>query len=678
MVLVRRQTIAVVLVVLLAGTALAPLGAASGDLAHGDERADLDIRQPSYVEESVDRETTDNRTIYNVEGPEHEIRLESVNHSDVEAAGVLDGSGSIEYVEEIDAWVFDAEGDAGTRVVYFDVATTVEETRQVEDGNETVTETYETEETVRHVATLSVENVEWAHRPEERDADMREAAANWSAVDSTANRLAPEKTTEETLEQAFEYYEFMVNPFASFLGDARGTIMMATRPGGLAVFGGILGLSAAILGYSLVRLHRKERQLEEIGDVDEARDEAYLEMAREILQQRDWDDFLPEHMARHCRNYLGRNVYLGYKRYLLLRSPTHTKGLLLQLMGQVGYVGRARVDEHGEIVEASVVRAEDEADLATDGGDAPTAVDLTKLDADVDADRRFVDLVSGDDLDVDVLHRPGELDLEAVEWPIDERDASDSELLEAINPEFPDDFEDEEQLADVLAGLMRLVGNHDFTTEDGRPRGDRDLLSFLSELDSVLCDEVDFPLAPTQRQILFLAAERMDKGEELQAQVDRLSEEGLELGGELDLDDGSDEDDDPDGGAFDFSDDSDGDDGDDGGEAAETDEDAPESDVDEEPEDDSGDTDDVDEDDEPEGESSRLPTPDDGTPLEALAIAAGYDVHTETGLEDLAEDAGLSWDMDPEEISSRVLVHCRGEISSEELIEIIKSGGDQS
>jgi catechol-2,3-dioxygenase len=675
---VSRRALAVGLVVLLASSLLAPV--AAGNLDNGDERADLDVRQPSYVEDSVDRKTTDNRTVYSVQGPTQELRLEGINHSRVEAAGVLEGSGSLEYDETLGAWIFDAEGEAGTRVIYFDVVHYSEETRQVADpeGNGTTTETYLESEKRRHVATLKVENVEWAHRPASKDEQLREDAANWSSVASTARRMGGGDDVETVLEDAFGYYKFAENPFASFMDDARGTVMMATRPGGLAVFGGLLGLATVILGFVIVKLHRRERELEVVGDVDEARDEAYLEMAEKILQQKDYEDFLPEHLARFMRDYLGRNCYLGFKRYLLLRSPTHTKGLLLQLMGQVGYVGRAVTDQAGEVVEASVVHKSDLEGVATDGGEPTVDVDLTKLDADTESDRRFVDLVPGDDLDIDVVYQPDDLDLEAVEWPIDERHASDSRLLEGLNPEFPDDFEDEEQLADVLSGFLQLVANHEFTDEDGRPREERDLLSFLAELDSILTDHVDFPLAHVQRRMLFLAAERMDKGEELQQTVDRLAEEGLELGGELDLDS---DDDDPDGDVGAITTDDGGDDGDDPGaledvDEEETDDQEPES-VDENDADDEADeAAHVDGDTAGEDGSEALPS-DEGTPLIELAEAAGYDVYTEAGLDELAENAGLSWDMDDEEISSRVLVHCRREIPTEELIEILNGGGER-
>ena len=665
----RGSAIAIVFALLLVGSLFAPLAIAD-ELDHGDERGDLDIRQPTYVDSSVDREETTNSTVYHVEGATQEIRLESVNHDDVEAFGVLEGSGSITYEETGDVYVFDAEEEAGTRVLYWDVVETVEEEIETSDPdtNGTTTETRESEETVRYVATLSVDSVEWVHRTADQDEELRNDAGNWSSVESTATRVNPDQPPEETIEEAFRDHEFLNDPFASFTQDARGTVMMATRPGGLAVFGLVLGLASVVVGISLVKLHRKERQLEEIGDVDEAREEAYLEMAEEILAERDWSDFLPEHLARHCRNYLGRNCYLGFKRYILLRSPSHTKGLLLQLMGQVGYVGRARLEDD-EIVEASVEYRSDRDDVATDGGEEALAVDLERLDVDSERDRSFVELVSGDELDVDVLYQAEDLDLDAVEWPIDEREASDSEILEALNPDFPDDFEDEEQLADALSGLMNLVANHDFTTEEGRPRRDRDMLSFLGELDAVLADEVDFPLAHVQRRMLILAAQRMDKGEEVRQQVDRLSEEGLELGGEID-----DRDDDPDGGTALASHlDAEEDDVDDGIETTTDlpdlfDEDSDDQDVDE---------------DAPVDGRRRETTGDDGSPLPddadapllELATAAGYSV-TDEGLEELREDAGVTMDMDDEEIASRVLVHCRKEIPTEELIEILDADGD--
>lgn len=503
------------LVVLAAG--LPAVGGAQSDLQWGDERAQLTIEQPSYVDNSIEREETANRTIYRVNGPEQSIRL-SQSHADVVDYGILEGEGTLQYDSRSDAYRLSVD-EAGSRVLYWDI----EETRTVQSGNETREETV----TVRHVATLSVSNVDWAHRPAEEDAAMQQDAQNWTAISATLNdRASVGQSPQDVFDNMVQIYDFAERPFSSFAADARGTIiLMTTRPGGIAVTGTIIGLGTIAFVLTARRLRRKEEQLETVDDIEQARDQAHLEQARKNAQQVSLNDHFPDDLARSLRDRVGgNNLWAAWRHYSLIRSPTHAKGVTLQLMQQLGYRLRVHRGPGGGVEAAHVIHEDDQPDAAADGGTEVETVDPMGLSFDDADDRDVIAAVPFDELDREVYHsRADEVDGSKVDLPIDPQEIEDSELVEALNPDFPGDFDDPEQMAELLADMLGYVVEHPvYTNEQGEVREEMDILAALTELDSLAADVAGAPVADMQRRILMLTVEEMDKGERLQDRVDEL------------------------------------------------------------------------------------------------------------------------------------------------------------
>lgn len=487
--------------------------------AETQQRADLLIEQPSYIDSSVEIEQTKDTVVYRVRGGEHNIRLQNADHADVVSAGIEDGSGSLVYNAQSDAYEFDTEGKEGSTTLFWEVEQT--ETREVQEGNETVmrNETI----TVRYTAVIQAKDVDWAHRPVEADKELQTKANNWESVKQEAESLAPNQDTEEVISSAFTYFRFFDSPFSTFVADMRATLtLMFLRPGGWVITGIFLGVSLIGLAYGARYRNRTQKQFEDLADLQVEKDEAYLQKVRRIvLQQNDWNQFLPDDLSRSMRDFFGRNVWQGYKQYLQIRSPIHIKGVVLQMMAQIGYTGRVERDDAGDIVDAHVVD-----DTRADGGTTGDRVDLARLDPDDAKDREFIAATPGNSLNEDVFN--ADIDMQAVDFGIGHREIDDSDLLDEINPDVPGDFEDEEQLAMILAELIQFVTEHQHTDELGRPNRNMDIVSFLAEMDSVLADEADFALGQIQKRLLLKAAEEMDPGDDLQDTVDRVQTEGVD------------------------------------------------------------------------------------------------------------------------------------------------------
>lgn len=505
---------AVFVVMLVLGSLLGAVGGVAAQSDTNAEPADLNIIQPEYVGEDVETDMSGEDRIYRVTGPRHVITLSNVNHSDVTAYGISDGDGEFRYDQGLDAYVFEPTGN-GTSTLYWTASET--------EGNTTVTQRYE--------ASIQASETEWVHRTGQEDAALREKAGKFDEIASEVEHVAPGVAVDKAIGDALTYYRFFDSPFSTLFDDMRGVLlMMALRPGGWIIGGLFLGVSLLGVASGARYRNRTGKQFRDIGDIEVEKTEAYLKKAQRILSNCDYNDFLPDDAARAMRDLLGRNPWIGFKNYLLLRSPTHVKGLVLQMMAQIGHEGRVTRTPDGAVKDAWVEhpRDDDAAGVtpAADGGMDVEAVSLADLSPENDADREFITHVPGEELDMDVFQ--ADIDPDSVEFPISNRDVDDAQLLDELNPHFPDDFEDEEHLAEALGHVVEYVVNHDHTDEWGRSERELDLLSFLSEMDSVLADEADFPLGHVQRRMLVYIADNMEKEAEMTETVDRLNTEGVQ------------------------------------------------------------------------------------------------------------------------------------------------------
>lgn len=483
-------------------------GGAPGLASADTETADLAIIQEGYIDHDIQPQQTDGERIYEVKGPRQIIALQNVDHANVTAYGVADGGGEFRYDEANDQFIFEPSGN-GTVTLYW--------TAEVQEGNATVTNRYE--------AVLQVSAVAWTHRTQGDDAALREKANKYEEIQSEVERHFPNRGTQDVIESALVKEIFFESPFSTLVNDMRGVLlMMALRPGGWIIGGLFLGIALLGVASGARYKNKKQKQLRDIGDIEIEKTEAYLKKARRILSNTDYNEFLPDDAARAMRDHLGRNPWIGFKNYLLLRSPTSTKGTVLQMMAQLGYVGKQKTAADGGVDDAWVEKADD--DTATDGGAAVDTIELGELDYENDDDRAFIEHVPGEELDFDVFS--ADIDFDAVSFPISNREVDDAELLEELDPHFPDDFADEEHLARALGELIAYVVNHEHTDALGQSERELDLLSFLAEMDSVLADEADFPLGHVQRRMLTYIADNMEKEAEMTETVDRLDEEGVQ------------------------------------------------------------------------------------------------------------------------------------------------------
>lgn len=509
------RTLRVALVaILVLGSVIGAVGGAAAQAETGAEPADLHIVQPEYVDGNVETDMSGGDRIYRVTGPRHVITLRNVDHQNVTAYGVSDGNGEFNYDQQLDAYTFEPTGN-GTTTLYW--------TAEEQDGNVTTTQRYE--------ASIQADRTDWVHRTGSEDAALREKASKFDEIASEVEHVAPGVSVDEAIGDALTYYRFFDSPFSTLFNDMRGVLlMMALRPGGWIIGGFFLGIALLGVASGARYRNRTQKQLRDIGDIEVEKTEAYLKKAQRILSNCDYNDFLPDDAARAMRDLLGRNPWIGFKNYLLLRSPTHVKGLVLQMMAQIGYEGRVTRTPDGAIKDAWVEHPRDEdgsgVTPAPDGGMDVEPVPLAELSPENDADREFINHVPGDELDFDVFQ--ADIDPDSVEFPISNRDVDDAQLLDELNPHFPDDFEDEEHLAEALGHVIEYVVNHDHTDEWGRSERELDLLSFLSEMDSVLADEADFPLGHVQRRMLVYVAENMEKEAEMTETVNRLDREGVQ------------------------------------------------------------------------------------------------------------------------------------------------------
>lgn len=506
----------------LAAVGVVGLGA-TGAIA-ADTDADLVIEQPTYVDDEVEVESTANGTIYHVEGPEQRLEPQAFDNGDVQGHGINEGSGSLEFDEERDQWIFETE-QAGTVELFWSVT----ETR--DGGNVT--------ETVEYTALLQVDNVDWVHRTADEDEAIQQQADNWNEISHQVRQVAGVEDDDRVmaiLGTALSYWSFFESPFDEYIGQIIATVLtLVMTPGGLTVFGLFVAIPTIAL-FSLLRYRaRTEKQFSEVDDIEREKARLSNEQAKKILSQCDLNEVMPDDLAAANRRLFGRDSWQTFRSILLLQSPVQIKGTILQLMGQVGYTAEIARDATGNIVDVAIVKdvvgsdpaGDAAADAAADGGTVEHK-DLTALSNKDPDDLALIEQVDGDDLDLDIFDKPALLSPRDVDLPIDNRDVDDAELLEATDVRIPGDFETEEQMARCLGRLMEFVETHpEYTDQEGYVQDGADLLSYLAEMNTVMAHQADFPPAHVYRRLMVWIANETEAEAKLEEEIDSLDELGI-------------------------------------------------------------------------------------------------------------------------------------------------------
>lgn len=496
----KRFAVFAFAILLVAGLAIQPVAAA--------QPADLHIEQPDYVESDVVvTQDSDGTPIYEVSGESLLIRVGSVDHANISAIDVRDGPGTISYDESLDLYRFETDGQAGSSelLIQADV-----------DG-----------ERVEFEAVIQVEQAAYRTETAESYADLREEANLWQDVEREAQQVNPDEDPEDVVSTGLTLARFFDSPFSTLFADIQGTlVMLFFRPGGWVVLGVLLAMTFIGVASGSRYRNRTQKQLADFGDIQIEKDEAFLEKARRILQQTDYNQVFPDDAARTMRQLFGRNPWIGFKQYMLLRSPRSVKGNVLQMMGEIDYKGYYELDDDGTVTRAFVSREQPD-DAVTDGGEV-TELALSSLDYENERHREFIDSIPPSQLDDTVFTAEADdIDLDNVNMPISNRDVDDADLLEHLNPEFPADFEHEESMATHLAQFIEFVLEHPHTDELGRSKPGMDLLSFLAEMDSTLADEAQFPVGHFMRREVMWCAEHLEADDEIRETLDRVDGGGV-------------------------------------------------------------------------------------------------------------------------------------------------------
>lgn len=468
------------------------------------EQADLQIDQPSYVDTNVQIDESGEQRIYKVRGNEYRIRLNGVDHENVSAVNVVNGPGSIEYDEGIDAWRFSPNGNAGTSTLRF----------QVEIAGGVVTQE----------AILQTSDVNWVHRTSKEDKKITAAANKWETVKQKAADVDPDAETMAIVNLGMTAAKFIKSPFEAYVNDIQAAlIILFFRPGGWTVLAILIGIALFGVASGARYKNRTQKQLADWGDIQTEKDEAYLQKARKVASEWDWNDLFPDDVARAHRDYFGRNCWTGLKSYMLMRSDTSIKGTVLQMMGQLEYEGWIKRNEDGTIIDAGTTQGESP---RGDGGDVET-IQLGKLDHEDERDRAFIEAVGIEDIDDTVFDvDPERIDLSKAQFAISNREVDDAELFRYINPDFPEDYEGEPELCEILGKFFEWVIEHPATDDVGRIEPTHDLISYHAEMSSILADDLDIPIGMWYRREMFWLADRLTADAELAETIERVDMSG--------------------------------------------------------------------------------------------------------------------------------------------------------
>lgn len=498
------------------------VGGAAAQSGSDIREPDIVVDQPEYVDSSVSTSSENGTTIYEVRGEAFDIYFESASQENITSWQITEGEGTLQYDSVRDRYRFEPATN-GTMTLAWQVAP--------EDENATATV---------YQATFRISDVNWAHQTESEFGGLQEDAESWRNVEQEIRSEFPDRSTEDVVSAALTKEVFFASPFASFFADIQAAVItLVLTPGGLFVLGVLL---FAFLGTSYTALrgwNALQKRTRDEERLEREKFEVQQDKTERILQRIDLGERFPDDTAHAIRDHLGENSWLASKRLMTLWAPRSVKGTILQLMGQRGYVGYARVDDSGAVVETWVQQADSDDIPALPGTIDDTEIDfdlrevsLTGLDARDEWDASFIDAVPGSALDTSIFDDHEQLDLTRVHLPINPDGIEEGALIDDLEPRFPEDFEDEQHMAECFAELFRVVESHPhYIDHDGTPREEMDLLSFMSEMSTIIGDEADFPPAQTYRRLFVAVADELTSGRKLSESIDDLERDGV-MGGD--------------------------------------------------------------------------------------------------------------------------------------------------
>lgn len=504
-------SIVVVALVCLSAVGLPAVASAQENGSNGS--AELFIKQPYWVDSEVKRSNNNGTTLYKVTGNHHEIELQNVeNHSSVTDFGVTNGPATLSYNKEIGRYVLNAQGADGTFRVFWVASTS----RTIASGNNTTTTRTTTE---RYTATIQVSGADTQHVASGRLSELEGAAANWSQVKDTFGDIGAEDVPiEDKIERAAVVLKFVESPFAALEGQiATILLLLVTTPGGLIVTAAVLIGFAAMIKSLVRRLHRRDKQLEEIEDIEQEKDkQAAKRKAMDLSQCDPTDAGLNDHHATVFRDKVAPNLLMIMDSLAREIPRGRWAKINLQVLNQLGYA--ARTDEVGEDGSIETIEFIDPEDVTEDLLDHDE--DVHSLDDPSDA---VIDATTAEDLRaLRVEFVRSDIDASAVDLPVGNNEDEDGDLIDAWDIDIGPDFESRERFTEEVLNIITFVAAHPYTDDEGNIRQDMDLLSLLNLLTAAGAERYDLPRMPDYQMVFELAIENLSQSERSQTTINEI------------------------------------------------------------------------------------------------------------------------------------------------------------
>lgn len=496
------RILAVVAVLLISVVAPALSIAALAD-ENTHAQAQLEIKQPHYVGDDVTVETEDGQTIYIAEGEELAISPQNFDTDQVVNYGTDVAEFDLAQENGFDHYTLHSPGN-GTVTLYW----VVEEEVQVEDGNETVTET----QTNRYEATVRVTGEDREYLEAGTLAQYQEDAESWQEWEtSLQNQFGSGVDVESHTQAAFNLLRLRFQTFDYLTGGQMFVIaVMMLSVSGLILLGIDRIRELATIWPLAKSLNKRESLDSERKEMEEVMDEyTAAKRGQKLAKKKPADIFEDERTAVAISEAWGEtcdDVWRNYNDSMRYWNLIHDR---LQAFALCDYAVAISWDGDNE-PSARLLKPDETANsdewyvpleetIKDENGREETVnhVETVMEIIDLSDDKIFEDKLSDLDFDRDKL-------LTRTEAP-----ASLDEMIDLID-EDRQLFDDKEQYARAMLEFVEDVYYHPYTDNDGREDAIRAALSTFFKKSAFLGDRDLVPLAHLQRERLELALEIHD------------------------------------------------------------------------------------------------------------------------------------------------------------------------
>lgn len=481
-----KQTLILTFVVLMAVTsAVAPAVGAQQAQTQG---ADLQIEQPRYVSEPVEKSSENGSRVYVARGQYLEIRPNNFNTSDVTDFSVQESEGVMTFDKQANEYVLNTQGNSGT----FHLRWTVSENN----------------ETAVYTGVIRVAQADYAHVPQDQYSQLREDYNRYEGLVSSIEQSGdPDQPVEQKVEFGNQVRNFANNPFSALTGQFMALqILRFTTPAGWLDLGIIVLLVYGLTRGLYATIARLRKQLEKEEKVARREDEQYLKMYKQILSGKQLTDVdgIDDHQAAVLEKALGTNLFTALQNFWTTWGSGSLKRMYADAMGTVGYAVRVVRNSAGDIQTVEVLDPDEGTGAAVaDGGspeDAPHrdpgAVSDAESPEDVmnlsNAPEDVLDALTWDDIDDRVFQKNP--DISAVDHLMVANRDRPGDLISDLNVSIPEDFQSRQSFMEAIGRFLQEVQETDFTDEENVPREDRAVLNHVMAFTTIMEQEYDIPL----------------------------------------------------------------------------------------------------------------------------------------------------------------------------------------